>query len=131
MLGLRLLSWLKRKFRMEDDIVTAREQIRRRGPATVFWARYIFGLRTIVGPVAGDLEMKWKTFLIYNVLGAASWLTAISLCGSMFAKEFHTLLGFFKKASWVIGVGIFVIGYILWRLEKENVRERMPREDFA
>ena len=58
-------------------------------------------------------------------------MTAISLCGFTFAKEFHTLLGFFEKASWVIGVGIFVIGYILWRREKKYIRERMPREDSA
>ena len=121
--GPRLLRWMKRKFNMEDDIVTAQQQIRRHGPATVFWARYIFGLRTMVGPVAGALQMEWKGFLLYNVLGAITWVTAICVSGYMFAQEFRTLLGFFEKASWIIGVGVFAIGYILWRREKKRVRE--------
>ncbi|MGC1870619.1 MAG: DedA family protein [Acidobacteriaceae bacterium] len=127
-MGPRLLRWMKRKFHMEDDIVTAQQQIRRHGPATVFWARYIFGLRTIVGPVAGALEMEWKEFLLYNVLGAVTWVTAICVSGYLFAKEFQTLLGFFEKASWAIGVGVFAIGYILWRREKKHVREAREKE---
>ncbi len=127
-MGPRMLRWMKRKFNMEDDILTAQHQIRRHGPATVFWARYIFGLRTIVGPVAGALEMEWKQFLLYNVLGAITWVSAISICGYMFAKEFQTLLGFFEKASWIIGVGVFSIGYILWRREKKQVRQEREQK---
>jgi len=67
--------------------------------------------------------MEWKQFLLYNVLGAATWVSVISICGYMFAKEFQTLLGFFEKASWIIGVVAFSIGYLLWRREKKQVRE--------
>jgi membrane-associated protein len=124
-LGPRLLGWLGRTFKLDDDIAVAREQIRHHGAATVFWARYIFGLRTVCGPVAGALGMEWKKFLLYNVLGGASWVTAIALCGYFFANKFQTLLGFFEKASWVIGVGIFVAGYIFWRRRKKRVLRQM------
>ncbi|MES2222578.1 MAG: DedA family protein [Acidobacteriota bacterium] len=126
--GRRLLRSMKRKFNMEDDIATAQQQLRRHGPATVFWARYIFGLRTIVGPVAGALDMEWKQFFLYNVLGAVSWVTTICVCGYMFAKEFDTLLGFLEKASWIIGLGVFAIGYFLWRREKKLVRAERERQ---
>lgn len=133
LLGIRLgspfLRWLERTFGLKDDIVTAREQIRRHGPATVFWARYIFGLRTITGPVAGAFGMEWKKFLFYNVLGAGSWVTTICLCGYLFANKFQTLLDFFEKASWIIGVGLFVIGYILWRRRKKRVLQRLHNAD--
>ncbi|MGH9615909.1 MAG: DedA family protein [Acidobacteriaceae bacterium] len=122
---------MKKTFRIEVDIVTARDQVRRHGPAKVFWARYIVGLRTIVGPVAGALEMEWKTFLLYNILGAATWVTAISLFGYLFANEFQTLLGFFEKASWTIGVVISAIGYFLWRRKKKQVRQRLERQNAA
>jgi hypothetical protein len=46
----------------------------------------------------------------------------------MFAKEFQTLLEFFEKASWIIGVGVFSIGYILWRREKKRVREERKKQ---
>ncbi len=130
-LGPRLLRWMEKKFGLEDDIETARDQIRHHGPATVFWARYIVGLRTVAGPVAGALGMEWKQFLLYNALGGATWVSAIALCGYVFANEFQTLLGFFEKASWIIGVGIFAIGYYLWRRKKKQVRERTDHQDAA
>lgn len=124
-LGRRLLGWLRRKFHMDEDIATATDQIRRHGPATVFWARYIFGLRTIAGPVAGALGMDWKRFLLANALGAATWVTAMALIGYAFASQFQSLLAYFEKASWAISAGIFALGYFLWRREKKHVREKM------
>lgn len=123
-LGPRLLRWLRNNFNLGEDIAVASDQIRRHGPATIFWARYIFGLRTIAGPVAGALEMRWKTFLLYNALGAATWVTTIALIGYLFAQTFHSLLDYFEKGSWAIALCIFVVGYILWRRRKKESRER-------
>ena len=119
-LGPRLLNWLRRKFHMDEDVDVAKDQIKRHGGATVFWARYIFGLRTITGPVAGALGMDWKRFLVFNALGAATWVTAISLTGYGFATQFHSLLGYFEKASWGISGGVFLIGYLIWRGKKKE-----------
>jgi membrane protein DedA with SNARE-associated domain len=67
--GPALLKWLNRKFHMDEDIAPATDLVRRHGPATVFWARYIFGLHTIAGPVAGALNMEWKQFLLSMLSG--------------------------------------------------------------
>lgn len=123
-LGPRLLRWMKAKFSMEEDIAVATDQIRRHGAATIFWARYIFGLRTIAGPVAGALGMEWRRFLLYNALGAATWVTSMALVGYAFANKFDSLLGYFEKASWVISASIFAVGYFVWRQEKKQWRER-------
>jgi membrane protein DedA with SNARE-associated domain len=121
----RLIRWWKKIFRMDDtDIGAAREQMQRHGAATVFWARYIFGLRTVAGPLAGMLEMEWKRFLLFNVLGAASWVTAISLTGYGFADKFTDLLGYIEKASWGITGALFATGYIIWRHQKKKYKER-------
>ncbi len=123
-LGPRLLRWMKAKFSMEEDIAVATDQIRRHGAATIFWARYIFGLRTIAGPVAGALGMEWRRFLLYNALGAATWVTSMALVGYAFANKFDSILGYFEKASWVISASIFAVGYFVWRQEKKQWRER-------
>lgn len=123
-LGPRFLNWLSRKFHMGDDVAVARDQIQRHGAATVFWARYIFGLRTIAGPVAGALDMKWKRFFVYNALGGITWVTAIAMIGYSFASEFHSFLGYLEKASWGIAGGVFLIGYLMWRRLKKRYRER-------
>ncbi|MGH9740488.1 MAG: DedA family protein [Candidatus Acidiferrales bacterium] len=123
--GKTLIRWLKKLLRIdEDDVGAAKDQIRRHGGATIFWARYIFGLRTIAGPLAGTLGMEWKRFVIYNALGALTWVACISIIGYVFAAEFQTLLGFFEKASWSIGATVFLIGYVVWRRKKKHYKER-------
>lgn len=121
----RLIRWWKKIFRLDDvDIGAAREQVQRHGGATVFWARYIFGLRTVAGPLAGMLDMEWKRFLVFNLLGAGSWVTAIALTGYGFANKFTDLLGYIEKASWGITGTLFAIGYLIWRHEKKKYREQ-------
>ena len=131
-LGNRLIRWMKKLFHMDDeDIGAAKDQIRRHGAATVFWARYIFGLRTIAGPIAGVLGMEWKEFFKYNALGAATWVTAISMTGYAFANQFTTLLDYFEKASWTIAAGLFALGYWLWHRQKKRYKERKDSKKAA
>jgi membrane protein DedA with SNARE-associated domain len=122
--GPTLIRWMKKLLRMDnDDVGAAKEQIRRHGGATVFWARYIFGLRTIAGPLAGMLGMEWKRFVLYNALGALTWVTMISMIGFGFASQFNSLLAFFEKVSWGIAATVFTIGYIIWRQKKKHYKQ--------
>lgn len=121
-LGPRVLRWMQEKAKLREDVAVAEDQIRRHGGATIFWARYIFGLRTITGPVAGALGMEWKKFLIFNALGACTWVTFIAMAGFGFAHGFDNFIGYFEKASWAISGGIFAIGFFLWRREKGHYR---------
>lgn len=125
--GPRLLRWLRTKFHLDDDIDVARYQIRHHGRATVFWARYIFGLRTITGPVAGALGMEWKEFLLFNVLGGATWVMAISFSIYAFANVFDSLLGFLEKLSWIIAVVVFTAGLMLWRKKKKELQREKDK----
>lgn len=124
-LGSRLIRWMKTIFHLDDqDIGAAKDQIRRHGGVTIFFARYIFGLRTIAGPLAGGLGMEWKKFAFFNALGAATWVTSMSLIGYAFANEFENLLGYFEKGSWAMAAGLFALGYCLWRRQKKKFKQR-------
>ena len=123
--GAVIIRWIRKLLHLEsEDINVARELLRRHGGRTVFFARFIFGLRTIFGPLAGSLGMDWREFLKFNLLGAAVWVTAISLTGYAFANEFDTLLGYIEKASWAIAGGLLLLGYLLWRRRKSAFRAR-------
>ena len=129
-LGSRLIRWMKKVFRLDDeDIGAAKDQIRCHGGATVFWARYIFGLRTVGGPLAGVLGMEWKRFLLFNAAGAATWVTGMALIGYAFANQFESLLGYFEKASWAFAAGLFALGYFLWRRKKKHYKERKREKE--
>jgi membrane-associated protein len=123
---------MKKLFHMDDeDVGAAKDQVRRHGAATIFWARYIFGLRTIAGPLAGVLGMPWKKFVMFNALGAATWVTTMAMLGYAFADHFNTLLDYFEKLSWVLAAGLFVFGYLLWRRQKKRYKERVEKKKAA
>jgi len=127
-LGRRLIRWMKKIFRLDDlDIDAAKDMLHRHGGATIFWARFIFGLRTVAGPLAGVLGMEWKRFVVFNALGAAVWVTVISFIGYGFANEFNTLLGYMEKASWAIAAVLFAVAYLIWRHQKKTYRKTHQR----
>ncbi|MGH9588134.1 MAG: hypothetical protein ACRD3F_14375 [Acidobacteriaceae bacterium] len=68
--------------------------------------------------------MEWKKFLLFNVLGAASWVLAISFSVYAFADVFNSLLGFLEKLSWIIAVVVFTVGFILWRRKKKSLQRQ-------
>ena len=131
-LGPTLLRWMKKILRLDDeDERAAKDLIRRRGGSTIFFARFIFGLRTVAGPLAGMLGMEWKRFLLFNFLGAATWATSVCLIGYAFASQFNTLLSYFETAGWALAAGLFTLGYVLWRRHKKQYRKRHQQDEQA
>ncbi|HEX5423979.1 MAG TPA: DedA family protein [Candidatus Acidoferrales bacterium] len=124
--GRTLIRWVKKVFRQTDeDIAAAKDLIRRHGNTSVFWARFVFGFRTVAGPFAGMLGMEWRDFLLYNFLGAVLWVTTIALLAYFISNEFGSLVGYVEKASWSISIGLFTLGYLAWRHYKKNYRRRI------
>lgn len=54
------------------------------GVVSIVLARFIPIIRTIVPFIAGVSEMTWKKFMVYNFIGAFSWVTLITLAGYFF-----------------------------------------------
>ncbi len=68
--GRRLLA----RFKVRGDrLARLEEKFRRYGGVLVLVARFFDGLRQLNGIVAGMLEMPWKIFMTFNVLGAILW----------------------------------------------------------
>src|SRR6185437_532358 len=120
-LGRRFLDKWKHLFHVDDqDIAAGEHLIKRRGALTIYLARFIWGLRTLAGPLAGVLRMEWKRFALYNFLGAATWVSLIVLLGYAFGHEFNSLVDFFEKADIAMMVGIAVLGFYFWRRYKKK-----------
>jgi len=90
-------------------------------PSPIFFARFIFGLRIIAGPVAGVLRMPWRKFMVFNFLGAAVWVTVISLAGYFFGQHWERLQQDVKRIDILVGL-ILLCGaaWLCWRSRRRN-----------
>jgi membrane-associated protein len=114
--GRPLLHRYQNFFRVSDEKIGRGEKLFKRfGPATVFFARFVFGMRVIAGPLAGVLRMRWRRFVVFNFLGAAVWVTVISCVGYLFGQHWHRLLQFVGRANAVVFIAAAVVVWFVWR----------------
>ena len=118
--GRRLLSRYQSIFRIRDTTLSRGEELfSRYGAATVFFARFVFGMRIITGPLAGVLRMPWRKFLLFNFLGAVVWVTVIASAGYLFGRHWERLENDVKQFDVVIGVlGVLFVAWLWWRGRK-------------
>src|SRR5712692_10727522 len=69
----------------------------RYGIWTIFFARFITGLRVVGALAAGTAGMAWSHFLVANAAGALAWATAMSLLGYFFGHSWELLHKWLKK----------------------------------
>ncbi len=70
-------SWFFHK----KHLITAHKFYERHGKTTILMARFLPIIRTFGCIVAGMAEMNYRTFLIYNVVGAVVWGFGMPLLG--------------------------------------------------
>ena len=114
--GRPLLHRYRKLFRISEAAITRAEvTFERWGPATVFFARFIAGLRIVNGPLAGVLRMKWGRFVLFNFLGAAVWVSVISCVGYFFGRHWHRLLLVVGRTNAVVFVVALVVAVVAWK----------------
>lgn len=98
-----------------STLLRGEKMFQRYGPPTVFLARFVFGLRVVAGPLAGVLRMHWKRFALYNLMGAAVWVTTISLIGYLFGRHWEVLVRALRRLDVAIVLLCAIVVFLLWR----------------
>jgi membrane protein DedA with SNARE-associated domain len=90
----------------------------RYGGLVVFIARFIVGLREANGIIAGITEMRWLTFTIYNVIGAAAWVATWVTIGDVAGDHINTIYADVNRFSLYLFIALAVAAaaYIAWRV---------------
>jgi membrane protein DedA with SNARE-associated domain len=86
----------------------------RYGTWTVFFARFITGLRVVVSLAAGAAAMSWPRFLLANAAGALVWASTVSLLGYFFGRSWQLLHHWLSGASWIVLAAVLVIAACLY-----------------
>jgi len=119
--GRRLLTRYQRFFHVSPEHLARGERLfEKYGSVTVFFARFVFGMRIITGPLAGVLKMEWRRFVLFNFLGAAAWVTTIAGVGYVFGSQFKMLLRVIKGADLVILAVVVVVGLFIWWRKRQR-----------
>lgn len=119
--GRPLLERYQHIFRVPSRVLAKGERLFQRfGALTIFFARFVFGMRVIAGPLAGVLRMPWREFVIFNLMGAVLWVTVISSVGYLFGQHWDLLLRYIRRADIAIALLAVLIVFLVWRFKRSQ-----------
>ena len=115
--GRPLLEKYRRFFHIFPSHIAQGERLfEKHGAVAVFFARFVFGMRIITGPLAGVLRMHWKKFALFNFLGAAAWVAAVASAGYLFGSHWNRLVRWVGDADIVIVIIVaLIVAAVIWR----------------
>jgi undecaprenyl-diphosphatase len=91
----------------------------RYGAGTVFFARWIPGVRVVTAVLAGASDMPWRRFVLFNAAGALAWAASVATLAAVIGPAG-------AAAFSVIGLGAAAaVGVVA------AVRERLRRRQAA
>lgn len=113
--GRPLLHRYRRVFHLSEERIRRGEKLfERYGPAAVFFARFVFGMRVLAGPLAGALQMPWRRFVLFNFLGASLWVTVVSCVGYVFGQHWEQLLQVVSRVNAIVFAMAVVLMFAIW-----------------
>ncbi|HEX2382386.1 MAG TPA: DedA family protein [Acidimicrobiales bacterium] len=119
-------SWFGRKVG-EPRWDRAHDYVHHRGGFAIFFGRFIGVLRAVVPAIAGDARMRYRDFVVWNVLGALVAIPAVILVGYVAGSSYQAVEARIGQASYLLLA--LVAGTFIARVVVTKRRER--REESA
>ena len=79
----------------------------RHGPRTIFFARFVTGVRVCCAVLAGGSTLPWRRFALYNAAGIVVWSVTVGLAGALLGASWETL------ERWIGGAGALALGAVV------------------
>ncbi|MEU4238709.1 DedA family protein [Actinoplanes sp. NPDC026619] len=116
--------WGKYVFLTPERLERAEGFFARRGGRIVVIARFIDGLRQFNGVIAGITAMPWRSFLIYNTIGAALWVGWWTSIAYVFGTHLVEMIDHAHRYKWwaIAGIILAVIAYVALHLRHRKRR---------
>jgi membrane-associated protein len=117
-LGPRIFNRDHSRFFHKDHLVRTQRFYEKYGPKTIVIARFVPIVRTFAPTVAGVGRMRYRTFLMYNIVGGVAWVFSMTLAGYFLGQAIPDIE---RHIHWVIGA-VIVVSFIPIGLEWRQAR---------
>jgi membrane protein DedA with SNARE-associated domain len=123
--------WGKYVFLTPERLAKAEGFFARRGGRVVMVARFIDGLRQLNGVIAGITAMPWRTFLLFNAIGAALWVGFWTTVAYLLGTHLVNIIEHAHRYKWwaIALVALAVITYVT--LHVRHIKRRRARSAAA
>jgi membrane-associated protein len=116
------------RFFKRKNLLKAKEFYDKYGAITITAARFMPFIRTFAPIVAGAVSMNYRTFIIFNFLGAVLWGIGVTTLGYVLGLWFGTVEGIDHYFTLLVLAFFFIPGLpTVWHVWKENKDEILLR----
>jgi membrane protein DedA with SNARE-associated domain len=113
--GRRLVMRLAHLGRIESSLAWGEQFFARHGGKTVFFARWIFGLRIFGAWIAGMVHMPWRVFFFWNAAGGITWCASVIGLGYFFGHSLHVIEKVLGVGGVIAVVSVAAVALVMWR----------------
>ena len=117
--GPRLFSSSTSKFLNKQHLERTHAFYERHGGKTIILARFMPIIRTFAPFVAGVGSMRYRTFFIYNVVGAIVWVASFTMLGYFFGNQPLVKKNFTLVIGAIIVISVLPAIWEIFRSKKE------------
>jgi membrane-associated protein len=107
----------------QENVEKAHEFFEKHGPKSLVLARFVPIVRTFTPIIAGVSRMRYRSFLIFNVVGGALWGAGVTLLGALLGQ-----IPAVRENIEAMLVGIVLLSVTPIAVEYLRARRRKSRE---
>jgi membrane protein DedA with SNARE-associated domain len=101
----------------------------RNGGKIVVIARFVEGLRQLNGIIAGIVEMPWARFVLFNAIGAASWVGVWTTLGYVAGSHVETVSHYTTYVAW--GFAALALAFVVRAVIRSRRKRRAKADERA
>lgn len=99
------------------------------GGVALLFGKFLVGVRWLLPPLAGSLQMSFPRFLVLNLTSVSLWAGCFSSLGYLLHREITQALQVLQHSTWVLGLAaiLVVLGLVLRGMLRGSKHQGAPQ----